>query len=122
MSEHPSRPAEQSLKPPDPRRPTIAGIGASAGGLQALKEFFAAVPPDSGLAYVVVMHLAADRESHLADLLQPHAPIPVTQVTETTPLELNQVYVIPPGHYLSAVDSHLRLTRLKEHRSDRAPI
>src|SRR5205823_10895885 len=67
-------------------------------------------------------HLASDRESHLADLLQPYTPIPVAQVTETTLLELNQVYVIPPDHNLSAIDSHLRLTPLEEQRRDRAPV
>src|SRR5690348_18477802 len=97
MSEQQLSSAEQSLDAPS-KRPTIVGIGASAGGLHALKQFFEAVSPDSGLAYVVVVHLASDRTSHLADLLQPHASIPVTQVTETTPLELNQVYVIPPDH------------------------
>ena len=122
MSEPQVRSPEQSAESHDSRRPTIVGIGASAGGLQALKHFFAAVPPDSGLAYVVVIHLASDRESHLADLLQPHAAIPVTQVTETTLLGLNQVYVIPPDHNISAIDSHLRLTPLEERRQDRAPI
>lgn len=122
MNELEARSTQPRVEPPDRRRPTIVGIGASAGGLQALKQFFAAVPEDSGLAYVVVIHLASDRESHLADLLQPHAPIPVAQVTETTPLELNQVYVIPPDHNLSAIDSHLRLTPLEPERRDRAPI
>lgn len=122
MSEAQAEAAEESVKSGDSQRPTIVGVGASAGGLQALKQFFAAVPADSGLAYVVVIHLASDRESHLADLLQPQVPIPVRQVTETTLLELNQVYVIPPDHNLSAIDSHLRLTPLEERRQDRAPI
>ena len=112
-------PSAESLRG---RRPTIVGIGASAGGLQALKDFFAAVPADSGLIYVVVVHLPTDRESHLADLLQPHATIPITQVTETTPLEPNHVFVIPPDHNLSAIDSHLRLTPLEAERRERAPI
>jgi two-component system CheB/CheR fusion protein len=90
--------------------------------LQALRQFFAAVPPNSGLAYVVVLHLAAQYESHVAELLQPHAELPVMQVTETTPLERNHVYVIPPGHNLSAVDSHLRLAPLEVNRFERAPV
>ena len=114
--------AGESLRSHEDKRPTIVGIGASAGGLQALKEFFAAAPPDSGLAWVVVIHLASDRESHLADLLQPLAHMPVTQVTEMTPLEPNHVYVIPPDHNLSAIDSHLRLTPLEPDRLDRAPV
>ena len=122
MSEHSAASVDQPVKPGDLRLPTIVGIGASAGGLQALTQFFEAVSPDSGIAYVVVIHLATDRESHLADLLQPHSPIPVRQVTETTRLEPNEVYVIPPDHNLSAIDSHLHLTPLEERRQDRAPV
>jgi two-component system CheB/CheR fusion protein len=101
---------------------TIVGIGASAGGLAALKTFFAQVPEDSGLAFVIVVHLAPDHESHLADLLQPHVKIPVQQVTETLEIKPNQVYVIPPGSNLSTIDTHLRLTKLEEKRMERAPI
>jgi two-component system CheB/CheR fusion protein len=100
----------------------VVGIGASAGGLSALKRFFAAIPPDNGIAWVVVVHLASEHESHLAELLQPHAAMPVMQVTETVLLERDHVYVIPPDRNLSAVDSHLRLSPLEEKGSHRAPI
>src|SRR5690242_10623336 len=113
MTETQATPAAKQSAAPDRKRPTIVGIGASAGGLQALKQFFEAVPADAGLPWVVVIHLASHRESHLADLLQPHSPIPVTQVTETTPLEPNHAYVIPPDYNLSAIDSHLRLTPIE---------
>lgn len=101
---------------------TIVGIGASAGGLAALKTFFAHVPEDSGLAFVVVVHLDPDHESHLADLLQPHVNMPIQQVQETIPLQPNQVYVIPPGCNLNSIDTHLRLSDLEARRRDRAPI
>lgn len=102
--------------------PMVVGIGASAGGLAALKELFAHVPKNSGLAYVVIIHLSPDSESRLADVLQPHAAIPVRQVTETTPLEPDQVYVIPPGHNLSAIDTHLRLTEIEDELLERSPV
>lgn len=102
--------------------PTVVGIGASAGGLHALERFFDLVSDDSGLTFVVVVHLSPIHESHLASLLQPHVRFPVEQVTETTPLEPNQVYVIPPGRNLSTIDTHLRLTPLEERRRERAPI
>ena len=105
---------------PKPLR--IVGIGASAGGLAALKRFFDGVPEDSGLAYVVVMHLSQKHESHLAELLQPHVHISVRQVDETVSLEANQVYVIPPNANLDTIDTHLRLTELEERRQERAPI
>jgi two-component system CheB/CheR fusion protein len=100
----------------------LVAIGASAGGLAALRRFFADVPADSGLAFVVVMHLSPEHESHLTELLQPHAKIPVQQVTETVKLVSNRVYVIPPGANLDAIDTHLRLSELEERRSERAPI
>lgn len=100
----------------------MVGIGASAGGLSALKTLLHHVPADSGLAFVVVVHLSPDHESHLAELLQPHVRIPVQQVVETTPLEANRVYVIPPNANLSAIDTHLRLSQLEERRNERAPI
>lgn len=102
--------------------PVVVGIGASAGGLGALQTFFAHVPEDSGLAYVVVVHLSPDHESHLADLLQPFVGIPVEQVTRTIRLEPNRVYVIPPNANLNAIDTHLRLTELEKRRRERAPI
>ena len=101
---------------------TIAGIGASAGGLNALKEFFRHVPGDSGLAYVVVIHLSPEHKSMLAELLQPYVKIPVKQVTETMKLEPNNVYVIPPNANLNTIDTHLRLSELERSRSERAPI
>ncbi len=48
---------------------TVVGIGASAGGMQALQEFFSAVPADLGLVYVVVVHLSPDHQSELAEIL-----------------------------------------------------
>ena len=115
------QPAERSpgTQPPDF---ALVGIGASAGGLAALKTFLENVPEDSGLAFVVVMHLPAESESMLANLLQPHARIPVRKVAETNLIEPNRVYVIPPGHNLEAVDSNLHLSVLEESRRDRAPI
>jgi len=103
-------------------QPTVVGIGASAGGLAALKQFFAHTPGDTGLVYVVVVHLAPDQPSALAELLQPSVTMPVQQVTEDVPLEADHVYVIPPGSNLSTIDSHLRLSRLEARRSERAPI
>ncbi|HTQ58348.1 MAG TPA: chemotaxis protein CheB [Bryobacteraceae bacterium] len=103
-------------------KPTVVGIGASAGGLNALKRFFDHVPADSGMAFVVVVHLSPEHKSHLPDLLRPHVRFPVQQVNEATLLEANHVYVIPPNANLSAIDTHLRLTKLEEHRRERAPI
>ncbi|MDF9799625.1 PAS domain S-box-containing protein [Catalinimonas alkaloidigena] len=101
---------------------TIVGIGASAGGLAALKSFFSLIPPDSGLAYVIVVHLSPEHKSALAELLQPHVRMPVQQVTKTIPLKADHVYVIPPNANLNTIDTHLRLSDLEERRRERAPI
>jgi two-component system CheB/CheR fusion protein len=81
-------------------RPSVVGIGASAGGIEALKEFFGAVEPDSGLAYVVILHLSPDHDSQLAQVLQHTSAIPVTQVTAKVEIESNRAYVVPPNKIL----------------------
>ncbi|HEY9199251.1 MAG TPA: chemotaxis protein CheB [Gammaproteobacteria bacterium] len=100
----------------------IVGIGASAGGLQALKDLFSEIPADSGLAFVVVVHLSPEHPSLLADVLQPFCAIPVHQVTENTQVEPDRVYVIPPASNLSTIDSHLRLSDMAPARGARTPI
>ncbi len=100
----------------------VVGVGASAGGLAALRTFFEHVPEDSGLAFVVVVHLSPEHESHLPGLLQQHLQMPVRQVTETVLLEPEHVYVIPPGANLDTIDTHLRLSELERQRAQRAPI
>ncbi|HEU4456704.1 MAG TPA: chemotaxis protein CheB [Longimicrobium sp.] len=97
----PTAPDPASGAGPDARRPTVVGIGASAGGLKALRLFCGALAADSGMAYVVIMHLDPERESRIAALLQDRTPVPVTQVTGPTPIEADHVYVIPPGHDLT---------------------
>lgn len=101
---------------------TIVGIGASAGCLEALKKFFEQIPEDSGLAFVVVVHLSPTHKSFMAELLQPHITLPVNQITKTVAIEANQVYIIPPGAYLSSIDSHLRLSEMKNSRFQHPPI
>lgn len=100
----------------------VVGIGASAGGLHALQAFFDQMTTDSGMAFVVVSHLSPEHVSHLAGLLQSHTAMPVVEVSEIVKLENNHVYVIPPNRYLSAIDSHLRLTGTEGRKRPHAPI
>jgi two-component system CheB/CheR fusion protein len=78
----------------------IVGLGASAGGIQALREFFQRVPADSQIAYVVILHLSPDHDSQLAHVLQTVAHIPVTQVTEKVGIAPNHIYVVSPNQHL----------------------
>ena len=94
----------------DPNEPAaVVGLGASAGGIAPLQQFFGDMDPESGLAFVVVMHLSPDHESSLASILQLRTKMPVTQVTEPIKVRRNHVYVIPPNHQLTFKDSTLHL-------------
>ena len=107
---------------PDPDAFVVAGLGASAGGVEALEAFFAGLPEVDGVAFVVILHLAPDEESRLADVLQRGLPLPVTQVTERARIEPGHVYVIPPGKNLLARDGELVLEPIEETRVERRPV
>src|SRR5687768_9906857 len=72
----------------------MVGLGGSAGSIQALQTFFRGMPVDSGLAYVVILHLSSEHESSLAQLLQGSTQMPVVQVNATAKVEPDHVYVI----------------------------
>ncbi len=101
---------------------TMVGIGASAGGLEALKSFFNALPANTGMAFVVITHLHPDHESHMAELLQRQTPLPTMQVTEITKIEANHVYVIPPNRRILMTDTRLEIREFDEPHGQRTPI
>ncbi|WP_448203318.1 chemotaxis protein CheB [Azospirillum sp. sgz302134] len=88
----------------------IVGIGASAGGLEALQRFFDNVPGDSDLAYVVIQHLSPVHKSLMVDLLGKHTTMAVVQAADGMPVERNTVYLLPPAKHLSIDEGRLRLT------------
>lgn len=90
--------------------PPVVGIGASAGGLDALSRLFSAMPADSGIAFVVVPHLDPTRDSLMVELLSRKTSMPVQEIREGTRLAADHVYVIPPNKHLAIVDGALRLT------------
>ena len=92
----------------DPNEPAaVVGLGASAGGMAPLQQFFGDMKPESGLAFVVVMHLSPEYESQLPSVIQQKTTMPVMQVTEPVKVQPNHVYVIPPNHQLTFEDSTL---------------
>src|SRR5437868_2707499 len=94
----------------DPNEPAaVVGLGASAGGVGPLQQFFTDMDPESGMAFVVVMHLSPEYESQLANVIQQKTRMPVTQVNEPVHVRPNHVYVIPPNHQLTFEDSTLHL-------------
>ncbi len=90
--------------------PPIVGIGASAGGLEALKTLIGSTDPHTGAAYVIVQHLAPDQKSILHELLQAQTDIPVTQIRDGDRIEPNRFYVVPPGNVASIEKNRLKLT------------
>src|SRR3954468_1764608 len=111
---------QATSEPARRRSPFVVGLGASAGGIEALKTFFAQVAPNSDAAYVVILHLSPDHDSRLAEVLQVTASIPVTQVKERVTIQANHVYVVPPNKLLS-IDRELivvsQVTRPEQRRS-----
>src|SRR3954464_11115509 len=75
----------------------VVGLGGSAGSIEALQEFFSAIPPDTGMACLIVIHLSADHQSVLADVVQRSARMNVQRVHGPLRMQANTVYVIPPG-------------------------
>jgi two-component system CheB/CheR fusion protein len=103
---------------------TVVGIGASAGGIDALRAFFGAVPADLGVAYVVVVHLAPDFESELAAILGRSTPMRVVEVRDHQELELepNCVFVIAPDRKLVATAKTIAAASFDDLRERRAAI
>ncbi|HEV7929028.1 MAG TPA: CheR family methyltransferase, partial [Nitrosospira sp.] len=100
----------------------VVGIGASAGGIQALQEFFENVPADSSIAYVVILHLSPEHESRLASVLQTVCAIPVTQMVEKVHVEPDHVYVIPPDKHLTMSDGYIEVSANISMEERRAPV
>ena len=95
---------------PAPATPClVVGIGASAGGQEALEQLFTAMPTDCGLSFVVVMHLPSGGPSFLAEMLGRYTSMDVATAEEGMPLKPNRVYVIPAGRELTVSQDLLRL-------------
>ncbi|HEX8073035.1 MAG TPA: chemotaxis protein CheB [Pyrinomonadaceae bacterium] len=100
----------------------LVGIGASAGGVDALMRFFEHTPVDSGLAFAVVLHTSPDHESRLAEVLQMRTEMPVTQLTKTVRVERNCVYCVPPDEHVALAGGHIRISESGATAHQRAPI
>jgi len=101
---------------------SIVGVGASAGGLEAFEQLLKALPKDTGMAFVLVQHLAPKHDSLLSELLAKSSQMPVMEVTDGVATEPNKVYVIPPNADMSIVDGVLHLSPLNPDRARRMPI
>ncbi len=115
-----------------PRRPppaakaaqplTVVGIGASAGGLEAMTRFFRSLRPDLGMAYVVIQHLAPDHESNLPEIIQRVTKMPVRAAETSRFMRPDEVCVIPPNTELSIEEGRMLVSRRQGSPGHSMPI
>ncbi|HET6557857.1 MAG TPA: chemotaxis protein CheB [Prolixibacteraceae bacterium] len=117
-----TRPKAAKTTNSEPGHIQVVGIGASAGGLQALEEFFTNVPVDSGMSFVVIQHLDPAQKGMLAELLQRYTKMPVSIVTDGLKIKPNAVYVIPSNTSMSVLNNVLYLFEPVEIHGLRLPI
>ena len=100
----------------------VVGFGASAGGLEAFRKVLAALPSDTGMAFVLIQHLDPTHESMLVELLARDTPMPVRQAVDGAAIEPNRVYVIAPHADLTVHDGALRLGPPRTRQGARMPF
>ncbi|MES2661134.1 MAG: chemotaxis protein CheB [Verrucomicrobiota bacterium] len=100
----------------------VVGLGGSAGSLDALRRFFLKLPADSGMAFVVVVHLLPEHESMMVSILQRSTTMPVAQVNDTVEIQPDHVYVISPGQQLSMSDGRLQTVEMPRQRGRHTTI
>jgi two-component system CheB/CheR fusion protein len=115
----PVRPPSES---PAPARFPVVVIGASAGGLEAFKQFFTRMPAAPGMAFALIPHLDPSHKSLMVELLAKHTPMPVLEATHRMSIRVNHVYVIPPNKYLAIKQRHLLLSRPPASRGGQTAI
>ena len=92
------------------RPPFVVGVGASAGGLEALQRLFEKTRPTGAFAFAVIQHLSPDFESVMGELLAPHTPLTVVRAQHGMRLEPDHIYLMPPRHEMAVHDGCLCLT------------
>src|SRR4051812_32911458 len=100
----------------------VVGIGASAGGFEALNQFLAALPRDTGMAFVIVQHLDPSHESQLTELLRRGAHLSVQEIRNNTDVESNRIYVMPPNTSLKISGGKLPLSKRQRAEIPQMPV
>ncbi|CAK0739582.1 two-component system, chemotaxis family, CheB/CheR fusion protein [Gammaproteobacteria bacterium] len=102
--------------------PCIAGIGASAGGYEAVRQFLQIMPVDSGIAFVIIQHLDPTHTSLAAELFGKYTAMPVNEIVDGALIEANHVYTLPSDKEVVISENRLHLTPRAHHQSLRLPI
>lgn len=100
----------------------IVGIGASAGGLEAFEQFFSNMPPDSGMAFVIVQHLDPSRHSSMPDILTRYTRMQIREATDGMKVEPNSIYLIPPNKSMGIQEGTLFLQEPAQPPALRLPV
>ena len=100
----------------------VVGIGASAGGLEAFRQLLSHLPTDTGMAFVLIQHLAPDHKSLLTEILARETTMPALEVRDRMAVEPNCVYVIPPNTKMTIEGGLLKLTPREQSRAKVMPI
>jgi two-component system CheB/CheR fusion protein len=125
MYDHANSPSTPPTEPgtvPSTIEFPVVGIGASAGGLPALLRFFENMPRQTGMAFVVILHLSPRHKSTADQVLQRVTRMPVVQVADPVEIRPDHVYVIPPDRHLTMADSCLDLTAMERPRGAHVAI
>ena len=96
----------------------VVAIGASAGGLEAIHEFFDHMPNNSNLSFVIIQHLSSDYKSLLVELVSKHTRMNVYEAENNLSIEANCIYVIPNNKLITIEKNELKL---KDKKSAQAP-
>jgi two-component system CheB/CheR fusion protein len=108
--------------PPPDTSFVIAGLGASAGGLEAFEQFFRRMPSGSGVAFVLVQHLDPIHVSMLTEILQRCSPLPMVEAEDQMAVEPDHVYIIPPNRDMTIINGVLHLSAREDPRGHWLPI
>ena len=100
----------------------VVGIGASAGGFDALKKFFTAMPPEPDMVFVLVQHLDPTHESSMADIMGRYSQLKVLQAKDGVKLAPNHLYIIPPNRDMGMMNDVIQLLKPSEPHGFRLPI
>lgn len=100
----------------------VVGVGTSAGGLEALKRFFSAVPHDTQLSFIIVQHMDPAHSSMLAEILQRETDFICTQAVDNEPIKPGHAYVIPPGQFIEVANHTLHIVKQQDHRGTRMAV
>jgi two-component system, chemotaxis family, CheB/CheR fusion protein len=110
--------ADQASGTPFP----IVGVGASAGGLEAFTNLLQGLPPNPGLSFLYVQHLEPHHKSHLVEIFERVARIPVQEAQEGTTVEINNIYILPPNMSMAPTDGTLTLVPRAGGRLPHMPV